>query len=103
MNYQLIHLVDFLPVSNWSVHQNDTSFILFRDLYDLMQQGGRLDAKIDYAPAGARGSLQDEEMSFLGKLATRLPLGLVEKLAGKSVARFSERIGHSLDYEARWS
>ena len=29
LNYQLIHLIDFLPVSNWSVHANDTAFIIF--------------------------------------------------------------------------
>ena len=40
LNYQLIHLVDFLPVSNWSVHADDTAFIVFRDLYDLLTQAG---------------------------------------------------------------
>jgi hypothetical protein len=60
LNYQLIHLVDFLPVANWSVHQNDTSFILFRDLYDLLEGAGKreaivgLHAKLAPSQAGGR-------------------------------------------------
>ena len=58
LNYQLIHLVDFLPVANWATHQNDTSFILFRDLYDLMEKAGKQDANIGYAPSDVSGQAQ---------------------------------------------
>ena len=98
MNYQLIHLVDFLPVANWPVHQNDTSFILFRDLYDLLQRAGKLEAKIEYAPANGPRKLQGERQGLGGWLTTRIPVSVSEKMAAKSVTRFSERIGHSLDY-----
>src|SRR3954469_426492 len=46
LNYQLIHLVDFLPVANWSVHGNDTSLILFRDLHDLLERAGKREAMV---------------------------------------------------------
>lgn len=103
LNYQLIHLVDFLPVSNWSVHQNDTSFILFRDLYALLQECGQLQARIGYTPAGPRGEMKDEHLPFLARMATRIPIDVTEKLAAKSVRKFSDRCGHSLDYQIDWA
>ena len=103
LNYQLIHLVDFLPVANWSVHQNDTSFILFRDLYDLMDRASKREAHINYTPAAGSRELQGEARGLGGWLTTLIPVGLSEKMAAKSVARFSERIGHSLDYSLTWS
>jgi len=103
LNYQLIHLVDFLPVANWSTHFNDTSFILFRDLYDLMVVTGKLEATIGYEPGTGQAGLVDEEQDLAGWLATHIPVGLSEKMAEKSVRRFSERIGHSLDYTLTWT
>jgi hypothetical protein len=103
LNYQLIHLVDFLPVANWSVHQNDTSFILFRDLYDLMGKAGKRDAVINYAPAVGPRKLEGESQGLGGWLTTLIPVGTSEMMAARSVARFSERIGHSLDYELTWA
>ena len=102
MNYQLVHLVDFMPVANWMVHQNDTSFILFRDVVDLMRKAGHLDAHVDYTPASGPKALEGEPMGFGGWLTTKVPVGLAETMAGKSVARFSERCGHSLSYTIRW-
>jgi hypothetical protein len=103
LNYQLIHLVDFLPVANWPVHQNDTSFILFRDLYDLLGQAGRREAKIAYTPAMGPKKLRGERTSLGGWLTTQIPVGMSEKMAASSVTKFSEAIGHSLDYELTWA
>ncbi|MCA9573936.1 MAG: hypothetical protein R3B40_02265 [Polyangiales bacterium] len=97
LNYQLIHLVDFLPVANWSTHQNDTSFIVFRDLYDLLQKAGKLEAKIDYEPAKPNKK-QREAHTFGGWLTTLIPVRVSETMAAKSVRRFSERVGHSMEY-----
>jgi hypothetical protein len=102
LNYQLIHLVDFLPVSNWRLHSNDTSFILFRDLYDLMERAGKRVAKIDYTPSRGRGSLRSEASGLGGLFTALIPDGLSEKMAARSVRTFSERIGHSMDYQLVW-
>ena len=102
LNYQLIHLVDFLPVSNWSVHANDTAFIVFRDLYDLLERAGERTARIDYAPSDAARARQDESMTLAGWLATLIPVPVSERMAAKSVHRFSDRIGHSMEYELLW-
>ena len=102
LNYQLIHLVDFLPVANWSAHQNDTSFILFRDLYDLLGKAGKREAHVDYTPVSAPRPMQGEPQGLGAWLTTTIPVSASERMAAKSVARFSERIGHSLDYRITW-
>lgn len=100
LNYQLIHLVDFLPVANWARHQNDTAFILFRDLYQYLNKVGQLRAKVEYNPAS--GKVAGESQSFGAWLTTKIPVGTSEKMAAKSVGRFSERIGHSLAFSLTW-
>ena len=102
LNYQLIHLVDFIPVSNWSTHANDTAFIIFRALYEFLESCGKREATLEYTPTQGPSKLVGEEQSFGAKLVSMLPVGLSEKMAAKSVGRFSERIGHSMDYELLW-
>ncbi len=101
MNYQLIHLVDFMPVANWAVHRNDTSYILFRDVFDLMNKAGKRRAEVTYeGPAG--GGLENEKVTVGGWLATKIPVPVAEKMAAKSVRQFSAQCGHSLDYRITW-
>ena len=102
LNYQLIHLIDFLPVANWPLYANDTAFILFRDLYELLEQAGRRAAKLEYTPAHGRRSLDGEKPSLGGLLTTLIPASLSEKMAARSVRAFSTRIGHSMDYSLIW-
>ena len=101
LNYQLIHLIDFLPVANWSTHSNDTAFILFRDLYELLESNGKLEANVDYEPPGVIPTLEGERPS-LALLTDLIPVPLSEKMAARSVQQFSEKIGHSLDYTLVW-
>jgi hypothetical protein len=103
LNYQLIHLVDFLPVANWSMHQNDTSFILFRDLYDLLERAGKREAIVGYTPTSRPRKLEGEPQGVGAWLTTLIPVSASERLAAKAVTRFSERIGHSLDYRIAWA
>lgn len=102
MNYQLVHLVDFIPAANWTVHQSDTSFILFRDVYDLLVETSHLDARVDYTPASGPKTAEGEPLGVGGWLTTKVPVGLAETMAAKSVKRFSEQCGHSLSYTMRW-
>ena len=102
LNYQIIHLVDFLPVSNWYTHANDTSFILFRTLYGFLETTGHLVAKIDYVSTMERKVL-DEEQTWGAKLISKIPVSLSKKMAAKSIRQFSNRIDHSLDFTFSWS
>jgi len=102
LNYQMIHLIDFLPVSNWSAHANDTAFIIFRDLFAFLTKTAKLEAKLDYAPATGSKRVEGEEQSFGAKLVDMLPVKTSERMAAKSVRRFSAAIGHSMEYEISW-
>jgi hypothetical protein len=103
LNYQLIHLVDFLPVANWSMHRNDTSFILFRDLYDLLALAGKREAIVGYTPNTGPRKPAGEAQGVGEWLTTLIPVSISERMAAKSVTRFSERIGHSLEYRISWA
>lgn len=103
LNYQLIHLVDFLPVANWAAYRNDPLFILFRDLYDLLERAGRREARVGYVPGTGPRRLEGERTGLGGWLTTLIPAGMGERMAAESVTRFSRRIGHSLDYRMGWA
>jgi len=103
LNYQLIHLVDFMPVANWATHLNDTSFILLRDLFDLLERAGKREALVKYAPPGGRKPPVGEQLDVGGWLTTRIPVDLSEKMASASVKKFSARIGHDLGYSITWA
>lgn len=98
LNYQIIHLTDFIPVSNWSAHSSDSSFILFRKLYELMQIWGKLEAEISYSAPQMFASVKNEELPVAGWLLTLLPAPLGEWLTRQSVRKFSDKIGHDLAY-----
>ena len=102
MNYQLIHLVDFMPVANWSAHRNDTSYILFRQVFDLMDRAGTIEARVVYRDPAEGPTLLGETPSMGSWLATKIPVTLSAKMSARSVQRFSEMCGHSLDYRTTW-
>jgi len=102
LNFQLIHLVDFLPVANWRAHANDTSFILFRDLFDLLERAGKRGFALDVVPAQGTARLEGESTSLAGWLTTLVPVGISETMAARSVRTFSERVGHDISYALTW-
>jgi hypothetical protein len=101
LNYQLIHLVDFLPVSNWHTHANDTSLILFNVIYEFLKATHHLEAKIDYIHSTHTKAI-NEEQGWGAKLISLIPVSLSKKMASKSIRQFSAQIGHSLDFELHW-
>lgn len=105
LQYQLIHLVDFIPAANWSAHRADPSFVIFQDLFDLLERGQQRSAVINYQPFDPKSGRKVEgERGGLGLwLHTRVPPGLIEKQTAASTQRFSAQIGHRLDYELLWS
>ncbi|MFT4622619.1 MAG: hypothetical protein ACI8PZ_001275 [Myxococcota bacterium] len=102
LNFQLIHLVDFLPVANWGTHANETAFLVFRDLHDLLTQTGRLTATVGAGPVGGRGLERETLPGLRARLATRIPLSVSERMAARSVRQFSDRVGHSMAYTLSW-
>jgi len=99
LNHQVIHLTDFIPVSNWPAHSNDSSFILFRRLYKFLTENGKLEAKVSYEPPPLFAPVKNEELPALGWLLTLAPAPLIEWMTAQSVRKFSAKIGHDLKYE----
>ena len=75
---------------------------LRRDLYELLENCGKRSVELAYTPAAKGRELIGESQSFLGWLTTLIPLGFSEQMSAKSIQEFSERIGHSMDYELLW-
>lgn len=102
LNYQLVHLIDFLPVANWSRYWGETAFVLFRDLHDLLTRAGRLEAAVQYAPS--HESWFAAEFDGVAALASALlPAKLSETMGAKQVRAFSITIGHDPSYELLWN
>lgn len=103
LNYQLVHIIDFLPAANWIAHKSETSFIIFRDLYDLLEKANKREAHVNYAPAQGERSLQGERHDWGSWLVTMIPVSFSERAAARSINDFSGKIGHSLQYELEWA
>lgn len=103
MNYQLMHVLDFLPAANWGAHHSDNSFVLFRSLYEIMTRAGELKAKIQYTPQTGPRKFEGETAGIGTRLIALVPDKVIDKMAGKSVEKFSQAIGHSLEYKIVWS
>jgi hypothetical protein len=64
LNFHLIHHLDFLPVVDWPTRATDGMFQSFVDMYTLLEERGKLEAKVDLSscgvgPDGERISLLD--------------------------------------------
>ena len=102
LNYQLIHLVDFLPVAHWRAWRADTAFIVFRDLHALLERAGRRVAGVRYDPAARAVGLEGEDLPFPNRIITWVPVPISARFAEMSIRRFSARIGHDLSFTIDW-
>lgn len=102
MNYQLMHILDFVPAANWGAHRSDNSFVLFRSLYEIMTRAGKLEAKIQYRPHSGARTFHGETADIGTRLIALVPETVIDKMAARAVRKFSQNIGHSLDYKIVW-
>ncbi|EOD07795.1 hypothetical protein EMIHUDRAFT_249410 [Emiliania huxleyi CCMP1516] len=121
LNYQLIHLIDFLPATAWQVTFNDYFAVFFVRLHALLQRAGKLPPPL---PGRVCHSLLHISFVFLllpGRTSSRskllagvayqpewakplLPNSRPSSWAhcGKAIRGYSAEIGHSLDYTLLW-
>jgi hypothetical protein len=103
LNYQLIHLLDFLPPAAWQSTWSDNFCIYFATLHSLLERAGKLMAHVEYSPSWAKPALAGSRpATFSCWVVDRLPQSVVNKLARKAIADFSRQIGHELSYHIRW-
>eukprot|EP00038_Savillea_parva_P013193 m.209453 g.209453 ORF g.209453 m.209453 type:complete len:385 (+) comp24605_c0_seq1:26-1180(+) len=98
LNYQLIHLLDFLPVAHWAEHADDLFLQQFIPLHDIMTRCGKLTARVDFELTSIDSGTDGRPLSLAKFINQAVPASVKRKLATKSIKEFSSKIGHSLDY-----
>ena len=99
LHCQLIHSIDFLPAGAWQRTSNEFMFYIFTELHQIISRTGKLRANVSWDNKWMKkdqyGARPDTWKHWMVDL---LPSGLVRKMAGKQVAKYSSDIGHSLEY-----
>eukprot|EP00931_Biecheleriopsis_adriatica_P037693 TRINITY_DN21624_c0_g1_i1.p1 TRINITY_DN21624_c0_g1~~TRINITY_DN21624_c0_g1_i1.p1 ORF type:complete len:368 (+),score=72.80 TRINITY_DN21624_c0_g1_i1:31-1104(+) len=103
LNYQVMHLIDFLPVACWGVNGNDPLFQLFIELFEFLQKANKLLAKCDLTvPVAGDTTLQGQPLTLGCFITQVIPNRVAEKLAIKAIKKFSASIDHSLEFKFHW-
>lgn len=100
LNYQVVHLIDFLPTAEWQSRVSEPLFQVFLELRSFLTAAGQLQATVDL---GATCGDAPEECDLLGAAATSGMSLLKRALAKKNIKKFSAEISHSLEYALHWS
>ena len=99
LNFQLIHLLDFLPAANWEHHLGDNFLDNFKAMYSILDSTNRLRAKVNFDASETTPSGGGEPATLAGILRGFLPSSLQLALGQRQISKFSKQIGHSLEYE----
>ena len=99
LNYQLIHLLDFLPASSWKLHAGDNFLDAFQALYGILLKAGRLECRVNFDATEGKDSHDGQPMTLAGFIRGAIPSRVQLALARRQIAQFSAAIDHSLDYE----
>lgn len=103
LNYQLIHLLDFLPASSWKLHAGDSFLYNFAAIHALLTRAGKLRCKVDFDVTGGQSIDSDHAPMSLGSfLRSIVPDKVLLHMSEKAISKFSAQIGHSLAYELRF-
>lgn len=102
LNYQLIHLLDFLPASNWADNMDDAFLLNFVPLHDFLTKHGLKEAKVDFDLREAKSGSQGRPLTLGLLVSSLLPSKLARNIPVKAIAGFSAKIGHSLDFQLQW-
>lgn len=99
LNFQLIHLLDFLPEANWAARCNDGLFGAFFELHAFLLSAGKLEANVTWEAASPGETTDDgEPLTLRGLLRAAIPTSAAKALSAKAIRRFSAACGHSLDF-----
>jgi len=101
LNYHVIHFLDFIPAANWKLVAGEITLAALQEIYQLLTKTDKLFAKVnlDTKETGT-SSLPFGLASIVFNL---LPSETLRKKASQSALDFSNKIGHSLDYELTWA
>ena len=99
LNYQLIHLLDFLPASSWNLNAGDNFLDAFRALHGILAKAGRLDCRVNFDAKEGSDCKAGQPVTLAGFLRGALPSAVQLGMARRQIAQFSAQINHSLEYK----
>eukprot|EP00164_Ancoracysta_twista_P000717 GFYU01000944.1.p1 GENE.GFYU01000944.1~~GFYU01000944.1.p1 ORF type:complete len:342 (-),score=132.12 GFYU01000944.1:61-1086(-) len=102
LNFQLIHLLDFLPCSNWASNMDDNFLCNFVDLHNFLTNAAQLQTKVDLDLTEAKSGNDGAPLSVGKFIRSIMPSSVAKSMAVSQIERFSGAIGHSLDYTLTW-
>jgi len=102
LNFQLMHLLDFLPVACWGVNWDEPLMQVFLELFSLLKKADRVQANVLDVQIDPEARLDGQPTRLLDTAVRYVPSRVKRHLASKSIADFSKAIGHSLKYELQF-
>ena len=103
LNYQLIHLLDFLPCSSWKQHVDDAFLKHFSDLYKILKKNKQLRCRLDYNAEEGSSSSEGLPRTIVSLLRGIIPSKIAITMAKNALKTFSKKINHSLEYTMEYT
>lgn len=103
LNYQLMHLLDFLPVACWGVNWDEPIMQVFLELFAFLKSAGKVQAQVMDVQIDSERRLDGQPTRLIDMLVRATPSSLKRRLASSSISKFSQDIGHSLSYELKFN
>lgn len=100
LNFQLIHLLDFLPLNDWKrAIDSDVFLAPFSRLHRILTENNQLQTTLDYdATPAASGGTKIADVTLGSLVADYMPASIQLKVGARQVKRFSREVGHDLSY-----
>eukprot|EP00656_Telonema_subtile_P034089 TRINITY_DN38217_c0_g1_i3.p1 TRINITY_DN38217_c0_g1~~TRINITY_DN38217_c0_g1_i3.p1 ORF type:complete len:232 (-),score=45.18 TRINITY_DN38217_c0_g1_i3:144-839(-) len=101
LNYQLIHTMDFLPISNWPTKATEGIFQTFIVLLRLLETRGKLQVNVDMSCTGLDEAGDRVSLEQISDWHQENPeLAAEKRVMSQGFSRMmSEEIGHSLKFD----
>ena len=102
LNYQLIHLLDFIPASNWLAQTDDLFFQQFVPLHRFLTRTNKLWAQLDFDITEGDATTAGLPVSLGSVIGRVVPSNFKRQLGRKAMQKYSAAVGHSLEYKINW-
>uniref|UniRef100_A0A7S3LTZ7 Uncharacterized protein n=1 Tax=Aplanochytrium stocchinoi TaxID=215587 RepID=A0A7S3LTZ7_9STRA len=99
LNFQAMHLLDFLPLASWKANKEDGFLRNFSLIYDLLTKANKLMCKIDFEINEAESCRAGQHKTLATEVFKLIPPKYIWKLQRKNIKLMSRKINHSLSYE----
>merc|ERR1712187_975350 len=93
LNYQLIHILDFVPTCHWGNNpQDNVLFHVAMPLLRLLREAGQLVATVDLDMSSCSPEADGQVMSLVAVLSVVIPNFAKLRIQQKQFRRFSQKI-----------